>query len=317
MLPGIGDVSEGLGPGGAPGYQRKRRHSEIAYGVPADLMPVVEEYGGNGKKRFGRGSSNRANAPAPLTTAPASSDKASKGLRHFSMKVCKKVEEKQTTSYNEVADELVNEFLSSDAAKSPGEKPAFDEKNIRRRVYDALNVLMAMDIISKEKKEIKWIGLPSNAHKDKEQLEKEKDRLGENIRRKREHLQQLIEQQVTYQNLVKRNAVREAELPMPAQDSTEDLDTKIALPFIVINTDHQTMIQCEMTESRNAVMFQFSAPFEINDDNEILKRLGLHQAEEKELRSMFGDRFMPYVPESVFCCSTAPNMGEVITSAIM
>jgi len=36
----------------------------------------------------------------------------------------------------------------------------YDEKNIRRRVYDALNVLMAMDIISKEKKEIKWKGLP-------------------------------------------------------------------------------------------------------------------------------------------------------------
>lgn len=28
----------------------------------------------------------------------------------------------------------------------------FDEKNIRRRVYDALNVLMAMNIIAKEKK---------------------------------------------------------------------------------------------------------------------------------------------------------------------
>ena len=36
----------------------------------------------------------------------------------------------------------------------------FDEKNIRRRVYDALNVLMAMDIIAKEKKEIHWCGLP-------------------------------------------------------------------------------------------------------------------------------------------------------------
>lgn len=33
---------------------------------------------------------------------------------------------------------------------SPDER--FDEKNIRRRVYDALNVLMAMNIIAKEKK---------------------------------------------------------------------------------------------------------------------------------------------------------------------
>lgn len=34
----------------------------------------------------------------------------SKGLRHFSMKVCEKVESKQRTTYNEVADELVAEL---------------------------------------------------------------------------------------------------------------------------------------------------------------------------------------------------------------
>jgi hypothetical protein len=38
------------------------------------------------------------------------------------------------------------------------ERPPVDEKNIRRRVYDALNVLMAMDIIIKEKKDIRWKG---------------------------------------------------------------------------------------------------------------------------------------------------------------
>lgn len=37
-------------------------------------------------------------------------DKSGKGLRHFSMKVCEKVQKKGTTSYNEVADELVTEF---------------------------------------------------------------------------------------------------------------------------------------------------------------------------------------------------------------
>lgn len=40
----------------------------------------------------------------------------SKGLRHFSMKVCEKVESKQRTTYNEVADELVAELpLTSNA----------------------------------------------------------------------------------------------------------------------------------------------------------------------------------------------------------
>jgi hypothetical protein len=34
-------------------------------------------------------------------------EKGGKGLRHFSMKVCEKVQAKGSTSYNEVADELV------------------------------------------------------------------------------------------------------------------------------------------------------------------------------------------------------------------
>jgi len=49
--------------------------------------------------------------------------------------------------------------------------PQFDQKNIRRRVYDALNVLMAMNIISKEKKEIRWIGLPTNTAQECQGLE--------------------------------------------------------------------------------------------------------------------------------------------------
>ena len=44
----------------------------------------------------------------------------------------------------------------------------FDEKNIRRRVYDALNVLMALDIISKDRKEIQWKGLHITNVKDME-----------------------------------------------------------------------------------------------------------------------------------------------------
>lgn len=81
------------------------------------------------------------------------SDKGGKGLRHFSMKVCEKVQAKGLTTYNEVADELVSE-LTDPRCTSPTDQQ-YDQKNIRRRVYDALNVLMAMNIISKEKKEIR------------------------------------------------------------------------------------------------------------------------------------------------------------------
>lgn len=48
-------------------------------------------------------------------------EKNGKGLRHFSMKVCEKVQRKGTTSYNEVADELVAEFSSADNHILPNE----------------------------------------------------------------------------------------------------------------------------------------------------------------------------------------------------
>lgn len=194
----------------------------------------------------------RAEAAAALCRARRKrnrkGEKNGKGLRHFSMKVCEKVQRKGTTSYNEVADELVAEFsaadshiLPSESVSAPGRPPpagaeeapeplggafpdppvppcccipaasarsrgpcggrpgrggsmwpqvcpgslhvvlgrletpclcqAYDQKNIRRRVYDALNVLMAMNIISKEKKEIKWIGLPTNSAQECQGLE--------------------------------------------------------------------------------------------------------------------------------------------------
>ncbi len=59
------------------------------------------------------------------------------------------MESKGTTTYNEVADELVADMKAAADDDGGGQ---YDEKNIRRRVYDAINVLMALDIITKEKK---------------------------------------------------------------------------------------------------------------------------------------------------------------------
>lgn len=68
----------------------------------------------------------------------------------------------------------------------------YDQKNIRRRVYDALNVLMAMNIISKEKKEIRWLGLPTNSVQECTSLERDKHLIGERIKQKTQQLYELI-----------------------------------------------------------------------------------------------------------------------------
>ena len=202
----------------------------------------------------------------------STSKKPYKGLRHFSMMVCKKVEEKGTTTYSQVADELVHHVL-----QNTSENSKYDEKNIRRRVYDALNVLMAMDVITKEKKDITWKGLPTTAAQDVALLRRELEHRRRDVERKRGTLQELLAQHVCFRNLVAHNARRQQQ-QQPAVDnsSTTKTDNKIPLPFIVINTSSAAIIQCNMSRDLTDVMFDFTLPFEINDDNTILKRLGMY-----------------------------------------
>ena len=74
------------------------------------------------------------------------------------------------------------------AVGSPG-GAAYDEKNIRRRVYDALNVLMAMDIVTKDKKEIGWRGLPTAPASQAERLRSERARLRARLVQQQAYLQ--------------------------------------------------------------------------------------------------------------------------------
>ncbi|XP_061492888.1 transcription factor Dp-2 isoform X3 [Rhineura floridana] len=195
-------------------------------------------------------------------------DKNGKGLRHFSMKVCEKVQRKGTTSYNEVADELVLEFTHCNSHLAT--HSAYDQKNIRRRVYDALNVLMAMNIISKEKKEIKWIGLPTNSAQECQNLEIEKQRRIEQIKQKRAQLQDLLLQQIAFKNLVQRNQQKEQQTwGAPA------LNSIIQLPFLVINTSKRTVIDCSISPDKLEYLFNFDSTFEIHDDTEVLKQMGM------------------------------------------
>ncbi|OEU15276.1 E2F_TDP-domain-containing protein, partial [Fragilariopsis cylindrus CCMP1102] len=208
------------------------------------------------------------------------------------MMVCQKVEEKGTTTYNEVADELVKKVVAERRKEDPNGK--FDEKNIRRRVYDALNVLMAMDIISKEKKEITWKGLPTAAKQDMDSMKKEIEYRKYQIEQKRESLRDLLIQQVCLRNLVQRN-----------HDRGIVPDEKIPLPFIVVNTNQSAVIQCDMSGDRTDVMFDFSLPFEINDDNTILKKMEMDRTSISTLRQMLPEDLLQY-------CETNHLVDDVV-----
>ncbi|TRY92742.1 hypothetical protein DNTS_024829 [Danionella cerebrum] len=230
-------------------------------------------------------------------------EKSEKGLRHFSMKVCEKVQKKGVTSYNEVAEELVAEFSYTDnnLTHSPREEQVYEQKNIRRRVYDALNVLMAINIISKEKKQIKWVGFPTNTLQECQDLEMERQRRLERIKQKHSQLQDLILQQVSFKRLVQRN--RECEL---RNKRCPPANAVIPLPFILLNTSRNTLIDCSIADDKWEYLFNFNNSFEIHDDVEVLKRLGLTlglesgRCDSKQLeiaRTLLPKTLEPYITE--------------------
>lgn len=71
---------------------------------------------------------------------------------------------------------------------------------------------------------------------------------------------------------------------------------RIFLPFIAVNTAKDTVIQCEMSEDRQDIFFNFSAPFEIHDDTDILRKLNLHKAPFDELKELVPDKLLSYLP---------------------
>ncbi|EME32292.1 Transcription factor Dp-1 [Galdieria sulphuraria] len=75
-----------------------------------------------------------------------------RGLKNIARLVGIKISEKGTTCYREIADEIIQELGSAE------KRTLTDERSIRRRVYDAINILLAMNFIKKECRSIQWRG---------------------------------------------------------------------------------------------------------------------------------------------------------------
>ncbi|KAG2450489.1 hypothetical protein HYH02_004990 [Chlamydomonas schloesseri] len=195
----------------------------------------------------------------------------SKGLRHFSMKVCEKVEAKGRTTYNEVADELVGEMSKMEAMNKNGQ---YDEKNIRRRVYDAINVLMAMDIIQKEKKEILWRGFPRLTCNSADRVKAERAAKIKEVEQKQLYLQDMIEQQKALKKLLERSAARQS-----SNGGASTSETKLFLPFILVQAKPDATVEVKISDDMMDVQFDFyHSPFQIHDDSHVLKKMAEHQA---------------------------------------
>ena len=107
-----------------------------------------------------------------------------------------------------------------------------DDKNIRRRVYDAFNVLQAVGIISKEGKSIVWRGFPGAASRRRvrvggdliEQVQQERAKRAEAIEKKQQQLRELVEHHRMVKQLIEVNPVR----------GPNETDIALEMPFVLV-----------------------------------------------------------------------------------
>ena len=86
-------------------------------------------------------------------------------------------------------------------------------------------------------------------------------------------MRDLLLQQIAFKNLVERNK-NFGQLPSE--------NAIIKLPFIIVNTEKATVINCSISTDKSEYLFDFDNTFEIHDDIEVLKRMGLAHGLEKE-----------------------------------
>lgn len=289
---------------------------------PDDVKETVGDVDMKAKRAKGAA---RSTTPTPThihthTHTPKKVDKSLKGLRNLSMLVCRKVEEKGTTTYNEVADELVAQLEGDSSVNNQTDKSVAGN-SIRRRVYDALNVLMALDIVTRDKRNIIWKGGNfgskdcSEDGSNVDELRREHDRQEKIFKEKKAQFQELVFQNICFCNLEKKNqefaryqqqsdeeskSDESSECSSENEKMKEEVDlhhsmSRIPLPFFLINERNQSSSKLYYNRDHNEFNISFeSSPFQLLDEYAIIRQLGLHQATRSELESMFPANMMKF-----------------------
>ncbi|KAI5171193.1 transcription factor Dp-1 [Nematocida sp. LUAm3] len=188
-------------------------------------------------------------------------NKERRGLKAFSGIIMSILQKQKSMDYSKVAETVIAIIC-----------PNTDDKNIRRRVYDALNVMCAADVIRKEKKTIYITnnnicscGEPSqeiSSITDAGSLSAIQLRIEE----KRNALQETKKRKSLLLSLIETNKRREKG---PVQD-------KIEFPFILISTYRNTRVDCETNDKRSYFKFIFGGKYRIYEDVQILAHLFKH-----------------------------------------
>jgi len=263
--------------------------------------------------------------------------RSSRGLRVLSLKVRDIVSKRKKTSYKEVAEALL-EDLNQKLKGRPQSEIAKEEQNVKRRVYDALNVLIAADVLRKEGKLV-CVGSASInlGSEGKKKLKNEKASLLEQIqeikkrkKEKMEALQELVFKSLAVKNLIRMNKEKEGLELVGAKNTkanpfsndrsqkanyntnatrvevvqqTPALKQKsqdvISFPFIVVmSSSPENSMNLNMDSSQKQLSIESKKPFDIFGDIDVLLKMKLHYVPKQVFDKEIPKELQKYVSQS-------------------
>ena len=197
------------------------------------------------------------------------------GLKEISKRVMDIIKQSGKTTYKAISDQIVNEI---------NEKSLKDEKNIRRRIYDSLNVMKSMKLFNRDKntKTIMWnYGQefdPLNEIEDKSELNENNDNkidsgdiasLKKEIKEKNNKLELLKMELIGLKNVLERNAKENEKIPE---------QQKLYFPFIVIEfpSNKDPKINVALNDNKTKAHFGFDEVISMYGDLDAVSKIGNH-----------------------------------------
>lgn len=234
-----------------------------------------------------------------------------KKLVFLSWRVYDKAKEHKVTNGTNIAREILEESRKL--------RMNFDFKNVQRRVYDALNVLTALDMIKKDRNKIEFIkdihevfgeaAKPEKFKNDdiKEERDAEKSnkirllnerkaQMLKNLNKKRQYFEEITIQVALLKKLVRRN-LNEKETsynspPSKNQSDTMSIDKfthteKIHLPMLVWEFKKNAEYELLMNEDHNQLIIVSDQNCKLYNDNHVLLNNGLFEESDKDISNLY------------------------------
>lgn len=203
------------------------------------------------------------------------------GLKEISKRVMEIIKQSGQTTYKAISDQIVNE-INEKGLKD--EKQSKDGKNIRRRIYDSLNVMKSMKLFQRDQntKTIKWnydqefdpLNEIDNKNDKDEKNEYKVDsgniiELKKSIKEKKEKCNLLNRELKGLKNVLERNNREDDKIPE---------NNKLYFPFIVIEfqTNIDPKINVALNENQTKAHFGFDDADAMYGDLDMVSKIGNH-----------------------------------------